>query len=33
MSKKEFLKCCEEFFDNHGTSVNDYNQMFIEIED
>jgi uridine kinase len=31
MSKKEFLKHCEEFFDNYGTSVNDYNQMFIEI--
>lgn len=31
MSKKEFLKYCEEFFDNYGTSVNDYNQMFVEI--
>ena len=31
MSKKEFLKHCEEFFDNYGTSVNDYNQMFVDI--
>ena len=31
MSKKKFLKYCEEFFDNYGTSVNDYNQMFVEI--
>jgi hypothetical protein len=31
MTKKEFLKYCEEFFDNYGTSVNDYSQMFIEI--
>ena len=33
MSKKEFLKYCEDFFDNYRTSVNDYNQMLIEIED
>ena len=31
MSKKEFMKYCEEFFDNYGTSVNDYSQMFVEI--
>lgn len=31
MSKKEFMKYCEELFDNYGTSVNDYSQMFVEI--
>ena len=31
MDKKEFMKICEEFWDNHGTRINDFDILQVQL--